>query len=80
MATNSEIVTRGQKVLIGNLPVFHAAGLTQVEISASDIEDFQSYEAPMFSTAITFSCLAPVSVAGDADAIADVTIAVSTDV
>lgn len=48
-------------LLLGNEPVFGDAGLAEVEVSAlSDLNDFESYHAPIYRTACTFNCLAPV--------------------
>ena len=48
-----------KRVLLANLPVFEAAGLMQVGFSQSDIEDFESYNAPVYQSVTSFSCLAP---------------------
>ena len=56
-----------KKVLIGNLSVFDSAGLVQVQIGQSDMEDFESYNAPVYQTRTTFSCLAPSVVTAPSD-------------
>ena len=48
-----------KKVIIGNLPVFDAAGIVQPQLSMSDTEDFESYNAPMYQAICSFTCLAP---------------------
>lgn len=49
-------------ILQANLPVFDAAGLVTPSWSMQDLEDYQTYAAPMFQTMCTFDCLAPASV------------------
>jgi hypothetical protein len=49
-------------ILQANLPVFDAAGLVTPSWSMQDLEDYQTYAAPMFQTICTFDCLAPASV------------------
>lgn len=51
-------------VLIGNLPVFDAYGMTQIDVSQSDTEDLQSYSAPVYQTITNFTCEAPSVVKG----------------
>ncbi|MFD3263210.1 hypothetical protein [Phenylobacterium ferrooxidans] len=51
-----------KKVLLGNLAVFEAAGISQVEFSQSDTEDMESHAAPVYSSICSFTCLAPVAV------------------
>lgn len=61
-------------VLLGNVPVFDAAGLAQVDWQFVDSEDFESYDAPVWQSVCTLSCLAPVLVDGTDPAIRDVVI------
>lgn len=49
-------------ILQANLPVFDAAGLVTPSWSMQDMEDYQTYQAPIFQTICTFDCLAPASV------------------
>ncbi len=51
-----------KKVLLANLTVFEAAGISQVEFSQSDTEDMESHAAPVYSTICSLTCLAPVAV------------------
>lgn len=53
-----------RRLVIGNLPVFEGAGMTQVEFQMQDTEDFTSYNAPVYQVMGTFSCTVPVAVAG----------------
>lgn len=46
-------------VVIGNLPVFDAAGMQTVNFMQSDDEEMERYNAPVYMTVGTFSCLAP---------------------
>src|SRR5882724_2751186 len=50
--------------IVANLAVFDSVGMVQVDAQFSDIEDFESYNAPVYQTLCTFSCLAPFAVAG----------------
>lgn len=62
-----------RRIVIANLPVFEAAGITNVEFSQQDMEDFEGYNAPVYQAVCRFSCLSPVAVASNAGVI------VSTD-
>lgn len=61
------------RALLGNLPVFYAQGLSEVTFSQADIEDLESYNAPVFETVNTMTCFAPLSVDTEYPAISDVT-------
>lgn len=61
-----------KRVLIGNLAVFDDAGLYQIAISQQDVDDFQSYPAPMFRTDATFSCLAHSAITSTEGLISDI--------
>jgi hypothetical protein len=63
------------KVLLGNIPVFYDQGLSMVEVSQSDLEDFETYETAMFQTVSTFTCLAPIAVDALTPPIRDVALA-----
>lgn len=49
-------------ILNANLPIFDAAGFVTPSWSMQDLEDYQTYAAPMFQTICTFDCLAPASI------------------
>lgn len=51
-----------RRIIVANLPVFDDAGMVQAEFTQQDMEDFQSYPAPVYQTIGTLSCLAPVRV------------------
>lgn len=62
-----------RRLIVANLPVFEHAGLTQIEFAQNDIDAVEGeYPAPVYQTAGTFTCLAPVIVGGRVPAIADV--------
>ncbi len=49
-------------ILIGNLPVFDAEGMIQIDISQSDTEDFSSFGAPVYQTMTTLTCLSTATI------------------
>jgi len=51
-----------KSVLIANLAVFDAQGLVQIDLSFSDMEDFQNYQSPIYYAQASFKCLAPSAV------------------
>jgi len=60
-------------VLLGNEPVFAEAGLAEVDLSSfSDLNDFESFDAPIYRTACTLTCLAPVLLEGADPAVREV--------
>lgn len=61
-----------RRVVIGNLPVFEAHGMTQVELQTQDMEDFQSYNVPVYQVMATFSCTVPVAVSDRAGRVREV--------
>lgn len=63
-----------RRILVGNLPVFDSAAITSVEFQFSDMEDFESYNAPVYQVRVTFSANFPVQVGGSMPAIIDVTV------
>ena len=46
-------------LVIGNFPVFAAAGMLQIDFTVSDMEDMESYGAPVYMAMGKFTCLAP---------------------
>ena len=62
-----------RRIVIANLEVFESHGFVNVEFSQQDMEDFESYNAPVYQAACTFYCMAPVAVGSTADVIRDVT-------
>lgn len=61
-----------KKILMGNLPVFESLGMSLVEFSFVDVDDMESYAAPVHSTVCDFTCLAPSAVDATAVPIAEV--------
>lgn len=65
-----------RRILVTNLPVFDAAGLTELRFSQQDMEDFESFDAPVYQVMCTLDCMAPVRVSSTADAITDVDVTI----
>ncbi|NCA72073.1 MAG: hypothetical protein EOM91_18740 [Sphingobacteriia bacterium] len=61
-----------KRLVVGNLPIFEATGLLQVEFSQQDDEDFNSYSAPVYLARGRFTCLAPYGVSTQVDPIREV--------
>lgn len=61
-ATNADVRAELRRILsrliIGNLPVFDAAGMSEISNTQQDMEDF-SMAAPLYQIANRFTCLAP---------------------
>lgn len=55
-----------KRIVMGNLPIFEAEGMLQIDLSMRDSEDFQTYSAPMYLTTGTLNCLAPALLTGRA--------------
>lgn len=62
------------KIMLGNLAVFEAAGLAQVEFSQTTAEDMESYAAPVFWTSCTFTCFAAAVVTSASPPVSDVVV------
>jgi len=58
-----------KSVLIANNPIFAANELQEITQQFSDMEDFQSYNIPMYMTNCTMRCLAPSAVTNDSTSI-----------
>lgn len=63
-----------RRLVIGNLQIFNAAALREIDFSQEDQEDFTTYNAPVYFTAGTFACFSPVAVSGQVRPISDVTV------
>lgn len=64
-----------RRLVIGNLQVFNAAGLREVEFSQNDTEELTgAYGAPMYWAECSFSCESPLIVGGQTPTIAGVTV------
>lgn len=67
-------------VLIANLPVFDAAGVQQVSFSFTDQDDYETYQAPMFTALGTFNCIAATAVETTSPAVSAVSATITTGV
>jgi hypothetical protein len=64
-----------RRLVIGNLQVFNAAGLREVEFSQNDTEELTGqYGAPVYWAECSFSCESPLIVGGKLPTIAGVTV------
>lgn len=63
-----------KNIVIGNLPVFDAAGMDLITLSQTDAEDFESYAAPVYQAISNFNCVAPQILSATVAPINDVTI------
>ena len=63
-----------RRIIQGNLSVFDAAGLFQIEFSQSDSEDFDGNNMPLYQTVGIFTCNHAATVAGIDPAITDYTV------
>lgn len=52
-------------VILANQPVFDELGWSLIEFEQRDADDFEQFNAPVYQTIGTFSCLAPAVVVGD---------------
>jgi hypothetical protein len=60
-----ERLTFGQvlkSIIIGNIPVFDENGMVNVEWQQSLVEDFESYDAPVYQVMGILACLAPSAI------------------
>lgn len=64
------------RIALANLPVFEAALLMQIELSQQDIEDFTTYQAPVYETVCTFTCVNPLVINAPGAPITDVEVTV----
>lgn len=63
-----------KRALMGNLPVFRAAGIDQFTFDQSDLDDTESYQAPVYQTIANVSGVMPSVVTAVTSAIEDVTV------
>lgn len=75
-STNGDVRNLLRKALktlvIANLPIFEAAGMSLIEPNFSDIDDMNTYPAPMYQTTCTITCIAPAAVETRAPVVTDV--------
>lgn len=53
-----------KRIIQGNLPIFEAEGMIQVDFNQRDSEDFTTYNVPMYLTTGQLTCLAPALLTG----------------
>ena len=68
-----------KQIIIGNLPVFNAAGMVQIDLTLADQEDFESYDAPLYQTMGRLTCMAPSVVVTTLTPIRDVVLLVNSE-
>lgn len=61
-----------RRIIIGNLSIFDEAGMINVEFRQQDMEDFTSYNAPVYQAMCTLTCQAPANIVTNAGVITDV--------
>jgi len=61
-----------RRVLVANLPVFSAAGMDQIDLRFSDVDEMERYPAPVYAVSCALTCLAPVHVVSSIVPISDV--------
>lgn len=67
-----------KKIILGNDAVFANAGMVNISKSFSDVDDMETYNAPMYQTICRFRCEAPFVVTRKESVIEDVTVIVET--
>lgn len=68
-----------KKILLGNLAVFELAGLGEFAVSFTDVEDFESFSAPVYQSRGAVSLIAASGVESLTAPITDVTVTVQAD-
>lgn len=69
-----------RRIIVGNLPVFDAKGMLQIEFSQQDVDAVSGeYPAPVYQAACTLTCLAPVVVRSKAGVVTDVESSISPE-
>mgnify|MGYP006898465877 FL=1 len=67
-----------RRIVIGNLPVFEGNSMSEIEVSFQDLDDMESYSAPVHQAVCTITCLAPAIVSSKVGSITDVNTVVRT--
>jgi hypothetical protein len=62
-----------RRLVIGNLAVFDASGLDQVEFHQTDVNEM-TQQPPLYASEGTFTCVAPAAVLGEVDPVIEVTV------
>jgi hypothetical protein len=66
-----------RRLVIGNLPVFDAAGMTHIDFQQTDQDEMGAYAVPVYQSVCTFTCNAPAAVGTALDLITDVSVAMT---
>lgn len=61
-----------KRIIMANLPVFDERGMYQIMMNQQDVDDFQSYSAPVYQSVAQFSCLARSAVSAVEGAVREV--------
>ena len=61
-----------KRIVIANLPVFEEHGMYQVGVTQQDVDDFQSYSAPVYQSICQFSCQARSAITSVGTPIGDI--------
>jgi hypothetical protein len=67
-----------RRIVLGNLPVFSAAGMTHIDFQQTDQDEMNGYAVPVYQSVCSLSCEAPASVGTSYGVISDVSIDMST--
>ncbi|SDH27292.1 hypothetical protein [Nitrosomonas sp. Nm132] len=54
-----------RRIIQANLSLFDHEGMIKIETSQRDVEDFTSYQAPVYQSMCSFSCIAPAQIRMD---------------
>lgn len=63
-----------EKIVLGNMPVLEAAGMTQLSVQFNDHDEMEAFSSPLYSTLATISGLAVGAVTAPIAPISDVTV------
>lgn len=66
-----------RRLVIGNLPVFAAAGLLHIDFNQTDGDEMSAYPVPVYQSVCTFTCMAPAAVGTAYGVISDVSVALT---
>jgi len=69
-----------RRLIVMNLPVFDSNGMVEIEFAQQDVDAVSGeYPAPVYQSAGTFTCMAPVIVGDQVDPITDVQVTATTE-
>jgi len=69
-----------RRIIVANLPVFDANGMIEIGLQQQDIEDFTSYNTPVYQVMSTVTCQAPIVVSSRVGQITDVNTVITTNI